>query len=553
MSGLLLAVAWAYQVLCRLFPDGGGVYSSARQRAPILGVIGGLLLCADYIVTAAISALDAFHYVDLPHPQWWAAACIAAIAAVNYFGPRTSGTMALFIALATVTLTLTIVIAAAPSLSEVRLEPPEGGPREWWRQFTYIILAISGVEAVANMTGIMIKPVARTSRRSILPVVLEIVVLNIVLTLAMQALPLDVLGDGDAANAYSAHRDDMLRLLATHYVGPIFAAIASFVFALLLLSAVNTAVTDLVSIQYMMSRDRELPPIFGGLNPFGMPVVPLVLAALVPLAVVLAVPDVAHLADLYAIGVIGAVAVNLSTSCTNLALEMKRWERAGMMALSVLLSVIWVTIAWEKPWAFLFAMSIMAAGLAGRWTARNRESVRRWLFAPVTTFLPAPEMGPPWQELRKEAPALIPTAPVRAYQPRTRIMVATRGNAKLLRFALEEAKNRQAELLVLFVRQLAVIPMGAVAAAQWSDDVEARTLFDQAKQAAADAGVPLQPLYAATNDVPDAILDFAATHGVDYLILGTSQRGALWRTMKGDVIQQVAQYLPEEMNLVIHT
>ena len=176
------------------------------------------------------------------------------------------------------------------------------------------------------MTGIMVEPVVKTSRRSILPVMLEIVILNLVLTLAMQAIPLDVLGDGDPSNAYSAHRDDMLKLLAQHYVGPVFAAIASFVFALLLLSAVNTAVTDLVSIQYMMSRDRELPPVFGGLNQFGMPAVPLIIAALVPLAVVVVVPDVAHLADLYAIGVIGAVAVNLSTSSTNFALEMKSWE-----------------------------------------------------------------------------------------------------------------------------------------------------------------------------------------------------------------------------------
>ena len=37
MSFLLIAVGWAYQVICRLYPDGGGVYSSAasgRTRWP---------------------------------------------------------------------------------------------------------------------------------------------------------------------------------------------------------------------------------------------------------------------------------------------------------------------------------------------------------------------------------------------------------------------------------------------------------------------------------------------------------------------------------------
>ena len=74
MSILLIAVGWAYDVICRHFPEGGGVYSAARQRSENLSVIGGLLLAADYVVTAALSALDAFHYLHLPYPQFWAAA-----------------------------------------------------------------------------------------------------------------------------------------------------------------------------------------------------------------------------------------------------------------------------------------------------------------------------------------------------------------------------------------------------------------------------------------------------------------------------------------------
>ena len=88
--------------------------------------------------------------------------------------------------------------------------------------------------------------------------------LNLVLTLAMLAVPAEVLGDGDSEPGLRGAPRHMLRLLAEYYVGPVFAAGASLVFALLLLSAVNTAVTDLVSIQFMMSRDRELPPLLAG-------------------------------------------------------------------------------------------------------------------------------------------------------------------------------------------------------------------------------------------------------------------------------------------------
>lgn len=549
MSALLLAVAWAYQVICRLYPDGGGVYSSARHRSALLGVIGGLLLCADYVVTAALSALDAFHYLHLAHAEIWAAASIVAIGLVNYFGPRHSGTGALVVALLTVVLTMTIALAALPHLGQARIDPPEGNPWRWWAQFTSIILAISGVEAIANMTGIMVEPVAKTARRSIFPVVLEIVVLNLVLTLAMQAIPVEALGDGDPAQATVAHRDSMLRLLAEYYVGPVFAAVSSLVFALLLLSAVNTAITDLVSIQYMMARDKELPAGFGKLNEWGMPVVSLALAAAAPLIVVLAVPDVGHLADLYAIGVVGAVAVNLGTTSTNRELEMGRIERTAMQFLAILMIVIWVTIAWEKPWALVFALSIMTLGLIGRWAAHNRERIRAWFLEPIPHpwGLPTPTSGA--AVLAAPRPAT-PTPHV--YAPGNRIMVATRGNLKLLQFALEQAKARQAELLCLFVRHVAVVPMGRTRPPEVEQDEEASATFKAAAEMAEREGVPIRPLYAVTGNVADTILDFAVTHGVDYLILGASQRGPLWRVMKGDVLEEVGQYLPESVKLLIH-
>src|SRR5881398_2509989 len=65
MSVLILAVGWAYTQICRIYPDGGGVYTAAKQRSRLLGVIGALLLFADYTVTASLSAVEAFHYFGL--------------------------------------------------------------------------------------------------------------------------------------------------------------------------------------------------------------------------------------------------------------------------------------------------------------------------------------------------------------------------------------------------------------------------------------------------------------------------------------------------------
>src|SRR3954463_11172474 len=65
MSILILCVGWAYTQICRIYPDGGGVYTAAKQKSRLLGVIGALLLFADYTVTASLSAVEAFHYFGL--------------------------------------------------------------------------------------------------------------------------------------------------------------------------------------------------------------------------------------------------------------------------------------------------------------------------------------------------------------------------------------------------------------------------------------------------------------------------------------------------------
>src|SRR5438046_7238366 len=66
MSVLILAVGWAYTQICRIYPDGGGVYTAAKSKSRTLAVIGALLLFAEYTVTASLSALDAVHYFGLP-------------------------------------------------------------------------------------------------------------------------------------------------------------------------------------------------------------------------------------------------------------------------------------------------------------------------------------------------------------------------------------------------------------------------------------------------------------------------------------------------------
>src|SRR5256885_8869391 len=60
MSGLILAVGWAYTQICRIYPDGGGVYTAAKHKSRMLAVVGAPLLFPDYTAPPSLSALDAF-------------------------------------------------------------------------------------------------------------------------------------------------------------------------------------------------------------------------------------------------------------------------------------------------------------------------------------------------------------------------------------------------------------------------------------------------------------------------------------------------------------
>ncbi len=126
------------------------------------------------------------------------------------------------------------------------------------------------------------------------------------------------------------------------------------------------------------------------------------------------------------------------------------------------------------------------------------------------------------------------------------------GNPRLIQFALKEAKNRQAELAVLFVRHLAVTPMGPSAFPKLDEDEQALALFDllapalQGSRCAASPALRRRPRHPrryprhgghARRRSPDP---------------GHHPPRTLWRAMKGDVIQAVAEQLPGSIDLLIH-
>ncbi len=556
ICALVLLVGWAYTIVCRVNPDGGGVYSSGRMLHPTLGVVGALLLFANYVVTAAISTYVAMIYIGGPFGMdrmlapWLAVLAIGLLGFLNYVGSKRAGIFALIVAVSAIAIT---ALLASLTIKYVptgwgAITPPTGGSWSIWLTFVAVVLALSGVESIANMTGIMVEPVKRTSRLSIWPVLCEVVLLNVILVVVVVSIPnLSELGvDGIIADKVAAGleiteeehalKDQVLFVVAEKYVGHTFATLASIVFGLLLLSATNTAIVAMISIQYAMSRDRELPEFFSRINPYGVPWYGLIGACAMPAIVCVLAGNVETLAELYAIGVVGAIAINLGSCAYNRKLKIIKRERIGMWILGIFMALIWMTIAVTNLWATVFLTVILSGGMCLRYATKL-------LAARVPSILVPAEV-----ELARE-----PEAPLPPFDPsKPRILVATRGNLDLLRFAFKEARQHAANLFVLFVRDINVLFPGRDRPLGPEEDGEAASLFRTAREMAREQDVPLQDIYCISPDPADVILDFAATHAADMVILGVSRRAGVLRALRGDVISGVADSLPAETVLLIH-
>jgi amino acid transporter/nucleotide-binding universal stress UspA family protein len=558
MCMLMALVGVNYMAICRHYPDGGGVYASVRHRSEVVSMVGAFLLIADYIVTAALSALSAFQYLGWPYPEVFAACAILFIGALNFFGPKHSSGLALLISVPTVIVVISLGCFVLPHVGEAmrNIQPLHGSWVHNWNGFVSIVLALSGVEAIANATGVMKlnkgstddhPSVTHTSNRAIVWVMLEVCIFTALLGLGMHALNGLQIQDGDVnAPGSPGVRDYMLRYMAEVFVGHPFGSlggqiagwIVSGVFGFLLLSAVNTAIVALVGTFFLMSRDGELPEHFEKLNSFGVPNLGLLVAALVPAFLVISVRDVAGLADLYAVGVVGAIATNLGAVSTDRTLDLPIWERVLMFGTFLIMAAIEISLFIDKPNARVFALAVLAVGLVLRGLAEERATKRRAAEASVAASL---DKKVPTLPNLLSSPAQEPTG--------SPILCAVRGIGRTLDYAIEAAKETDRPLYLLFVREQPVIAPGD-RRRKWAEDDEAISIFKYASEKA--DGLRLLPCYAVSDSTADTIVDIAATVGASHLIVGAPQRSAIVNLLRGNIIRDISNILPEDIHFLVY-
>jgi nucleotide-binding universal stress UspA family protein len=489
---------------------------------------------ADYIVTASLSCYEAFNYFGMGDSTRWAILAVFAIGVLNFFGPRFSSALGVYLAAPTVLCVLVLVGFGFGKQPELHWHWPEVGFLRGWELFAGMVLALSGVEAIANTTGIMKldrgsspeqPSVHQAARKAIGLVMAEV---------CLVTLALGVLAAGMPAGSF-LHPEAFLRRMAEHYVHPAFGVVMGWTVGLLLLSAVNTAVVAMVALLYSLAQDDELPPVFKQLNAYGVPWVPLIAAVALPILILDLAPGLEALASLYAIGVVGAITLNLWSTSTAKGLAMSLGPKWVMFGTSLLMAAIWVTIAATKLHALLFVGLICGAGLFIRETYRSKSARRAEVSG--TGFTEASSRSTEGSTGSEEG-----------MEESGRILVAARGLTAAARFALEEAKLRGARLYFLFVREVQV---ATEVSGKLADDAEAQRILGEIRQAAALDKVLLTPVYCVSNTASDMITELAATLGADLVVLGGSRRKVLVNLLRGDTVQQVSHSLPEEIRLVV--
>jgi len=210
-----------------------------------------------------------------------------------------------------------------------------------------------------------------------------------------------------------------------------------------------------------------------------------------------------------------------------------------MVVVFLVLLAVEMTLGKTKPNALYFIVCILLLGFGLRGIAQKRAGLETITVSREVAAAVTPELMADFHP---------------NFSPGQSIMVAARGVTPALAFALEEAQLRKATLCVLYVKEISVYFTGGpttVGRARWQDDPAANAIMSLTMKLGAERDIPVQPVYAVSEDAASTILDLSATLGVDYLIIGASQRTAMAKLLGGSVVTSVAQQLPDSIRLVI--
>ena len=376
-------LALKYVDVAARYPDGGGVVSVASDAfGPMIGCIGGILICVDYFLTGAISSVSGFQYLAAELPQLMPyiapAACGALIVLglLNYIGIRESAVLTAVLAVGSLAVNLVVLVVVGARLdaakwrlvmdqfSAIKALPP-------WRilvGFGSSWLAFSGLESISQIAPALQEPRERTALRAMLMVIAGILLTSPLITAFETAL----------LDAARANPDQFLYELGAAYGTRALTIAIVLTSSTLLVGAANTALIGCYHVFLALVRLGYMPRWLAERNlRYGTPHRAIIIAVTVPAVVVLVTRgQMALLGDMYSFGLLGAFTL------TSVGLDRMRVQenKRGLGFWLGMLTSLLVVLAWgvnliSKTKATMFGGGTTLLGLRGR--LRRAEGLDR--------------------------------------------------------------------------------------------------------------------------------------------------------------------------------
>jgi amino acid transporter len=528
------------------YPDGGGVVSVASDAfGPFVGCIGGILICVDYFLTGALSSVSGFQYLAAELPGLTYAIAPAACGALivlgglNFIGIRESASLTAAMAVASLVVNLVVM-----GVVVVHLDGPHwhlvmdqftavGALKPW----TILVgfgsswLAFSGLESISQIAPALADPREKTALKAMMMVVASILVTSPVITAFETALL-------DAAHA---NPDQFVYELGATFGGRAIGIAVVLTSSTLLLGASNTALIGCYHVFLALVRLGFLPQWLAERNQrFGTPHRAIAISVVVPAAVVLATRgQMELLGDMYSFGLLGAFTL------TSLGIDRLRTQEryrgpafwVGLFT-SALVLLAWGVNLVEKTKATMFGGTTTVIGFCIAYAVR-----RGWIGGHRTGFkeAEAAEAAAAHLESATEVVTLEEAAEMRAMYRSSTLVAVRAANLRLFQEALARARGAgDAAVYIIFVDE---VP-GLFFPPKAGPSREALNVLQGAVDYFKQAGFTAIPIWRMAHDAGASVAGAARKLGIDAVMVGTSQRNAVWHLLRGNVLKSLVSELP---------
>ena len=547
VTGLaVILLALKYVDVSARYPDGGGVVSVASDAfSPMVGCVGGILISISYFLTGAISAVSGLQYLGglFPALDNWVVpgACTAIIllGLLNCVGVRESAILTAALAVGSFVTNVIVVGTVSLQLDAARWHlvmaqfrsatalPPwpllVGFSGSW--------LAYSGLESISQIAPALRPPREKTALRAMILVMAAILLISPLATAFETAL----------LRASEVNPDRFMFELGVAF-GPRSLQLAIVVTsAALLLGAANTALIGCYHVFLALVRLGYLPHWLSGRSErFNSPHRAIIISVLAPvLVIIVSRAQLGVLGEIYTFGLLGAFTL------TSVGLDRVKWQervRGIGFYLGVFTSVL-VVGAWginliHRRVATLLGGSITLLGCAYAMAVKRGwiPSGRKGFVRAEDAELAGGAMGSAFEILTVEE-----ALDMRAIYKSSTLVALRAPNLRMFQEAAARVRgSHETAVYLIFIDE---VP-GLFFPQNTGPSREAREVLAVAVEYFREAGLIAIPIWRMAHDAGASLAGAARRLGVGAVMVGTSQRGAVWHLLRGNVLTSLMRDLP---------